>query len=433
MMKTLLLPFFCDGYDEKIFRSQIGRFEKEFVEMGVDLTVAEPISTYEQAEKAALSYHPFLYGLVILLPITWSEPRLAAVSARAFFGSPLLVFGVNEFELNGCRTENSSAPAAAALYGSLCEMGIPAELFFDFPKASEKKLKPIFMAAEAIQKLRGTKIGFFGHNFNGITEAGFDLSVLRKRFGTEVYSFDGSSLISRMEQMKQTDPLYRKYEKEAEKLHGLPEREKDRVIRMTAGLASFCGEYGLTALSIRCHTEFSQEYGLSCCLPLSILGNEISVACEADLPVLFTEHLLKLLSGGKTPTYADLRTFREDGMDVGACGFAPTNLTGERSETGGSGGYLTNTSDLNRGRITLARVLKKPEGKLQIHAVTGEMSVISDRLTEFGCAPYPMGHVTVDDMGAFLGNVGANHYAIVYDDVTEALRVFAKYENMELI
>ena len=434
MTKVLLLPFFCDGYDEEVMNMQVAVYRDALESMSFQVTTAEPIKTYAGAKEASETYHPFAFDLVVLLAATWSEPRLASVASRVFWGRPMVVVGINEFRLNDKRTEFSSAPASAALIGSFREMGVPCEFLVGDIEDSDNKAKlyKISRVAECLSALRNTKIGFFGHNFNGITEAGFDLSVLRRKLGTEVYSFDGSQLIRTLENLSEEDPLYIDAKEKVEaKISGLPESYKDKVIRMTAALKSYANEYDLQAIALRCHTEFSVEYGLSLCLPLSILGNELTVACEADMPVLLTEIILHNLSQGKTATYADLRTFTKEGMDVGACGMCPTDLTGDLAQASGENGYFANASDMNMGKVTLARLLKKPDGKLELHNATGYATPIEERLQEFGCPEYPMAHIALDsDMEAFMEKTGANHYAIVYGDVTDELKLFCKYSGV---
>ncbi len=431
MTKVLLLPFFCEGYDSNIFRTQLRSMTETLSSFGAEVTLEEPVSTYREASALQERLCPFAYDLVALVPITWSEPRLASVAARAFFGRPIVILAVNEFQLNGRRTEFSSAPAAAALYGSLREMGVPAVFLPGPVSENEEKLKTLFRAAETVSKLRRAKIGAVGHNFNGITAAGLDLSRLRKVYGTEVYSIDGSTLIRKAEALPEESDLYQKTDAEIGRTYsGLPAEYREKTVRITAGLRELIGEYDLDAIEVRCHTEFSMEYGLSMCLPLGIVGNEVAAACEADLPVLFTELVFKFLSGGKTPTYADLRTFTKDGMDVGACGFAPTDLTGKTGTVGGENGYLTNTSDLSEGTLTIGRLKKTQGGGFAFHASKAQAERIGNRLTEYGCAPYPMARIKPEEeMESFIANTGANHYAIIYDDVMPELRAFSTFTN----
>ncbi|MBP5288343.1 MAG: hypothetical protein J6Z79_00535 [Clostridia bacterium] len=443
--KALILPFFCEGYDREEALAQLDRVANLIQKAGVETETAELICDVKEAEAASLAYNPFRYDLAVLYPTTWSEPRLACVAARQFFGKPLAIWCVDEFVYQGRRVEMSAAPAAAALHGSLQEMGVMSELFVGQTPDEERdgRFFALADAARALSLLRGAKFGFYGQNFNGITAADFDLSLLRRRFGTEVYTFDGSDLIRRMESLDPASPAFlAERERVSALLAGSTGEHLDRIVRMCLGLRDTVAEYDLCALDVRCHTEFSQSYGLSACIPLSVLGNDFTTSCEADLPVIFTQYLLHLLSGGKVAAYVDLRTFHKDGMDVGACGMAPSSLTGNKIEVSGPEapgngnppGFLCNKSSFNPGRVSLARVLKFPAGKLGLHFTPATAEKMSGPIQEMGCPFYPMARVKPDmPMDRFLENVGANHYALVYDDVTLAADFFCRYAGMDLI
>ena len=443
--KALLLPFYCDGYDMDAANAQIGQLGELLTGWGVDVEAAAPIGDVAAAREASKTYNPYCYDFAVLFASTWSEPRLAAIAARQFFGMPLAVWCVSEFTYHGRRTEMSSAPAAAALKGSLQEMGVKCEFFADLDESHGKKEKFMALAnaARAISCLREGKIGFFGHNFNGITAADFDLSLLRRKLGTEIFSFDVSELIVKMQGFDADSAQYKAMEEKVlSKISGSTGAFLDKIVRMCLGLESYIAEFDLDALDVRCHTELSQTYGLAACLPLSVLGDQLPCSCEADLPVMLTQLILTLLSGGEISGYVDLRTFHEDGMDVGACGFAPCGMTGgkaqvsgpEAPENGAPGGYLTNKSGLNAGRLTMARLLKYPGGQLKLH-MTGATAVKEETpLQEQFCPYYPMAKLLPDvSMERFMQYVGANHYALVYEEVMPAAKIFCKYLDIELV
>lgn len=443
--KALLLPFYCDGYDMEAAAGQIDQLQQLLVDWGITVEVAAPIGDVAAAKAASLRYNPYCYDFAVLFAATWSEPRLASVAARQFFGMPLAVWCVSEFTYHGRRTEMSSAPAAAALKGSLQEMGVKCEFFADLDETHGKKEKLLALAkaARAITCLRESRIGFFGHNFNGITAADFDLSLLRRKFGAEVFSFDVSELIVKMQSLDAASEAYKAMEdKVLSRLSGSTGTFLDKIVRMCLGLDAYIRDFSLDALDVRCHTELSQTYGLAACLPLSILGDQLPCSCEADLPVMLTQLILSLLSGGETSGYVDLRTFHEDGMDVGACGYAPCGMTGgkaqvsgpEAPENGAPGGYLTNKSGLDEGRLTMARLLKYPGGQLKLH-LTGATAVKEEiPLQEQFCPYYPMAKLLPDvPMERFMQYVGANHYALVYDQVMDAAKYFCKYMDIELV
>ena len=439
--KALVLPFYCDGYDEEIFRKHLAKITDYIAACDVELEVADAMKSADEAEAAAAKYNPYRFDFAVLLPLTWSEPRLAAIAARQFFGRPLLVWSIPFFSLAGKSWENSSFTAAEALRGSLQEMGIRCEWISYLPEGEEnpklqKKIKTLATVARTISLLRNTRIGCFGHNFNGITSAGFDLSVLRRELGTEVYSIDGSELIARMQALTPEDPAYAKAAALAErKICGCMGEKKDAVIRMTAALMAYAEEYGWQAIDLRCHTEFSQTYGLTACLPWSMLGDEIICSGEADIPVVLTRLILHYLSDGKNSTYVDIRTIEEDGMKVGACGYAPCNLCiGDQAVVGGEGGYLTNTSCFKAGRLTLARVLKFPGSTLALHAVHGAAIGQMEPLQEYGCPVYPMTRIVPDvSVDDFVHYLGGNHYALVYEEVLDAMELFCRYTGIQLL
>ena len=443
--KALLLPFYCDGYDMQAANAQISQLASLLTDWGVEVEAADPIGDVDAARAASKTYNPYCYDFAVLMAATWSEPRLAAIAARQFFGMPLAVWCVSEFDYRGRRTEMSSAPAAAALKGSLQEMGVKCEFFADLDESHGKKEKLLALAnaARAITCLREARIGFFGHNFNGITAADFDLSLLRRKLGAEVFSFDVSELIVKMQSFDGASAEYKAMQSRVlSKLSGSTGAFLDKIVRMCLGLDAYIQDFSLDALDVRCHTELSQTYGLAACLPLSVLGDSLPCSCEADLPVMLTQLILTLLSGGEISGYVDLRTFHEDGMDAGACGFAPCGMTGgaatvsgpEAPENGAPAGYLTNKSGLNEGRLTMARLLKYPGGQLKLH-LTGATAVKEEiPLQEQFCPYYPMAKLIPDvSMERFMQFVGANHYALVYSQVMDSAKYFCKYLDIELV
>lgn len=439
------MPFFCEGYDESIAAKQVETAADNLRQLGMEITCAPMIRTVADAEKAAQDNNPYHYDLAVALITTWSEPRLPCVALRQFFGAPIAIWCQDEFALGGCRIEMSAAPASAALRGCLQEMGVPCELFVGMPLSEKKaeKMAALGTAGRAVSLLRNTKLGFFGHNFNGITAADFDLALLRKRLGTEVYAFDCSELLARMEQLDSADASYKAMEKRvADRLQGSTGEHFSRIVRMCVALESYIAEYDLAGLDIRCHTELSQTFGLSACLPLSILGDSLPCSCEADIPVMLTQMLLHYLSGGKVSAYVDLRTFHEEGMDVGACGYAPCSLTGGKAEVSGPEapgngnppGYLTNKSAFNEGEVTMARLLKLPGGQWKLHWTGAKAEKMPTPVQEMGCPYYPMARLCPDiSVERFMEYVGANHYALVYDKLAQSLMFFAKYTGIDLV
>ena len=434
----LLLPFCCEGYELDVAAAHVEKVTEFLTFCGMEVEVSPLIDTADKAQQAAMTYNAACYDMAVLFPVTWSEPRLACMAARAFFGKPLLVWCVGQFSHKGEMLEMSSLPASAALRGTLQEMGVLCEWISYLPEApyDEKKTQKVVSlsrAARALRMLENTRMVFFGHNFNGITSAGFDLSVLRSKFGTEVYSIDGSDLIDRMKKME-GEELEDAAKTVEQKVCGCMEAKKEDIIRMVAALRSYRKELGAQAVNMRCHSEFTATFGLTACLPLSVLGDEVITSCEADLPVTLTQLILHYLAGSNS-AYVDLRLLEEGSIKVGACGMAPCNMCmGGKAKVGGGDNYLTNTSFLKPGRLTMARLLKFPGGQMALHTATGKALGEMEPLREMGCAVYPMTEIVPDQkIDDFTEYLGGNHYALVYEDVMDALELFCKYADLELL
>ena len=56
--KALLLPFYCDGYDEDIFRQHLQQVKDFVAACDVDVETAAPMKTADEAEAAAANYNP---------------------------------------------------------------------------------------------------------------------------------------------------------------------------------------------------------------------------------------------------------------------------------------------------------------------------------------------------------------------------------------
>ena len=132
----------------------------------------------------------------------------------------------------------------------------------------------------------------------------------------------------------------------------------------------------LDAINVKCQPELSQIYGCVACLPLSLIaGESIVAACEGDLPVTVTMLMLHYLSG-KVVTYGDMLDIHDDQILLSPCGFAPLSLAaGEGVDT-----------ELREGRFPALEI--KLDG---------------------------------EDIKEFTEALKANHYALVYGDLTHEL------------
>lgn len=167
-------------------------------------------------------------------------------------------------------------------------------------------------------------------------------------------------------------------------------------------------------------------------MPLSMLGDEMVVSCEGDIPLVITQLILHYLTGAPI-SYGDVHHVMECSILFGACGFAPLSFATSRPVVNKHTALyegLLNSSPYKGGTVTLARLASTQSGTFKMH-IAGGTSVLSPRFHEVGCPPYPFINVEMDgDIDEFMQHLCSQHYAIVYGDVRQELTEFCRLASI---
>jgi len=185
---------------------------------------------------------------------------------------------------------------------------------------------------------------------------------------------------------------------------------------------------------VKCQYELSQEYGMTACLPLSLLSERGTICCcEGDVLCTVSMAMLAYLSGG-IATYGDVLDVRGDRVLLSACGFAPFSLAepgkpiriAKFDEPGIEG--LFDSFVLRPGRVTLAR-LAEGQGDYRLIVASGE-GLESEPRQGF----YPALEVRLDGGAeAFVETMPSQHYAFCYGDHAAALGALARLLGIEVV
>jgi L-fucose isomerase-like protein len=204
--------------------------------------------------------------------------------------------------------------------------------------------------------------------------------------------------------------------------------------RLTCALGDLVRERGWDAVSVKCQYELSQEYGMTACLPLSILSERGTICCcEGDVLCTVSMAMLAYLSGSIT-TYGDVLDVRGDRVLLSACGFAPFSLAepgkpvriAKFDEPGIDG--LFNSFALRSGRVTIARLVEG-QGDYRLIVATGQ-GLESELRQGF----YPALEVQLDGgTAAFVDTMPSQHYAFCYGDHAAALDQLGRLLGIEVI
>lgn len=452
--KALVIPFrFREGYPDEVVDQHVEMAMKVIRECDIDHDNSINVIYANDAEKVLQTYNPNNYDFVILLIPTWIEPVLVLQVAKSYQQLPIIVWGFGTFTHKGERVLLGSMAGSGVSKGTLKEMGIKHEYLYMNPEDEKtisnlkNKLKMIAKVARAISLLDRSRMISVGYLFGGMSLGDIDITRMRSKFGPELVEIDTYTLVQRIEKMKDDQPSLLKNKESMAKLIRNPiGRRIDRIAKMYTVLRQFVEESQAQAITVKCNFELSQQYGLTACVPLSVLGNEVIAGCEADIPLLLTQMILYYLSVGEITTYADIHEISTDRILVAACGYAPSSLCigGEiicdmpSASPQGLGAtfkdYVTNKNHLKPGNVTLARVLKNSDCGFTLHYTKGKSLGDIGRVSELDTPQYPFTEIKLEkDLYQFAQNIGSHHYAIVYTDIDAEIELFCKYKDVKFL
>ena len=274
-----------------------------------------------------------------------------------------------------------------------------------------------------------------------------DINKMRRVFGPELVVVDSFTVIRRMEEIENSGQDFQDSLNFINEQLSEPIGEKvEKITKMFMVLKRLIKENNGQAITVKCNFEFSQEYGLTACIPLSILGNDVVASCEADIPLTLTQLIMHFLSCGEITTYADIHELFDQKALVAACGYAPSglcinnevicDLPSKNPQGLGAtfGDYITNKNYLKSGRVTLGRFLKERDGGFTLHYTTGSALGSIGEVSELDTPQYPFTEIKIDaDLDKFAQNMGSHHYAITYKDIGEELELFCRYKDINFI
>jgi L-fucose isomerase-like protein len=376
-------------------------------------------------------------GVVIFLA-SWVECPAVMDVLREVEHLPLCLFGFPMCEINGKPESTGSYVSFAMIKGVLDRAGyryVPVLGDVD-SKEIKQKIACFCRAASAAAKLKRSRVGLVGYSSMSIYTGTFDHLFMRVKVGPEIEQIDSYTLINTaesksLEQKREVAGYYKK----AAMIH----REVgEQALLKSAGIylaaLDLIKTKELDALNIKCQYEFSKQYKMVPCVPLSLLADAGYVtSCEGDIPNTVSMLILNLLTK-QTVTYGDCMNHTGNTVKFSSCGFLPFSM-GEPH-----GGLITNFMPhpgftgiqcsfvMRPGKVTLARLV---EDRCCYHLLyftgTGEK-------TELRGGYMPALDVTLDaDVSELVKHYSGQHYAICYGDASEQIEMFSEVTGIRAV
>jgi len=299
----------------------------------------------------------------------------------------------------------------------------------------QRERAPEAEVRDALEALRGRRIGLVGDAPPGFTPSEYDAGLVERLFGVGVERVEIPDFFARVDQVP--EPVRAAERDDAcaaqPSLRALDPRHVERFAAVTSALRDWSAGRELSAIAVRCWPEFPTELGVCPCSSLSRLADAgTPTACERDVYGALTMLLAEALGAG--PTYivdtVDLDV-AANLVRVWHCGSAATTLAADPAHAtqdvhcnrriGVAGNFALKT-----GRVVLARLAEHPAdpGRLRLLLAGGESLPEPNRFQGNTAA------VRLDaDARAFVhGLVGGgfpHHTVLAWTDVRRELRAAA--------
>ncbi len=427
-------PDYQNDIGEHFAKQAVAHLEAQ----GIDI-VFDPVSHVDAVDAANAARELIKQDVdgVIAFLGTWIECSTAVAAIREFEHLPFAIWGFNMFQWEGMRNSTGSFVAVAVLKGALDRMEYNHKTIIGLPddESAINHAVAFCNAAGAAQALKHTRLGLVGYAAMAMYPGTFDHVLLRRHIGPEVVHFDSYTVIEYAKQIPENETR-----KAMDEIFGIAnvQATDDRLAKaVNVGLAlkRICDENNLNALNVKCQYEFSQQYCMTACIPISMTADMgIVSACEGDVIITTTMALLHHLTG-QVIYYGDILDLQDDQMLLSSCGFAPFSLKNEDDELliqeFGHKGFdgLICSITLKRGPLTFARLVEGSHGDYRINYGTGTGVETALRQGRF-----PGLEVKLDGSPEkLIETMASQHFAICYGDVTESIEDLCRILNIEAV
>ncbi len=376
-------------------------------------------------------------GVVIFLA-TWVECSVVMTVVRELEHLPICLWGFPMFMENRKMESTGSYVSYAMFKGTLDRVGYKYKGVLGLPdnQSAIEEVLNFCCAAKCIKQLKRTRIGLVGYSAMSIYPGTFDHVFMRAKIGPEIEHIDSFSVIKRAEKIKddETASVIGHLKSVAKIRNDVRQRDLVQVSKLFLSLKGLSSELDLHAMNVKCQPEFSKEYGMVMCVPLSTLAEQgIVSSCEGDMLNTVSMIILNYLSGSIV-TYGDAIHHDEEGVLFSSCGFIPYSFgdSGKREirkflpHPGFKG--IQNSFVLKKGKVTLIRLV---EDRCNYHIliITG-----TGLDTDLRQGYMPAIKVKLDgQVENLVNNYAGQHFAICYGDYSRQITDLCKLLGIDVV
>lgn len=405
-----------------------GEVQKALLDRGVlfyDAGIAYSIAGAREAGKALAGAN--VDGVVMLLA-SWMECSVTMALYREIEHLPLCMWGFPMWTEQGQEKSTGSYVSYTMFKGVLDRLGRSYKGVLGAPEEAADEVVRFSKVANAYQRLKRCSVGLVGYTAMSIYTGTFDHVLMRAIVGPEIQHIDSYSLIRRAEKqsLEARQAVAARLRTMACVRADVTEESLLKAAGLYLALMELRQELSLDAVNVKCQYEFSKEYAMTMCVPLSLAADDgLLCSCEGDILCTVSMLILGYLTG-QTIAYGDAINHTGNTLKLSPCGFMPFALGHGKKEItnfmpncGFSG--IQASFVMKPGRVTVIRLVEDIGG-YHIVYFTGEGLETQKRQGWM-----PALDVLLDGrMEDLLDHYSGQHYAICYGDVTREIEMLAK-------
>lgn len=404
---------------------------KLLIDRGIELyRVRKLICSSKEAQLAGKDLLKADVDALILLLGSWIECPVAMSIIREVEHLPILIWGFPMTMVNGTLQSTGSYVSYAMFKGVMDRIGYSYKGVLGRIDQEETidQVVNFAKASNAFQKLKRSKVGLVGYTSMSIYTGTFDHVLMRVKLGPEIEHIDSYTLIKTAENMDSSrlTKYYAMLRENTRISKDITGNDINKISSLFYAIMDLKEKRNLDAINVKCQYEFSKDYGMVMCVPLSLAAdNGIIASCEGDILNTVSMMILHYLSG-QVVTYGDAINHEGNILKISPCGFLPFSM-------GVPGQQYIQPFMPNRGftgvqtsfvmrpeRVTVLRIVEDI-GDYHILYFTG-----SGQDTQLRDGYFPALDILLDgDINELLNQYSGQHYAVCYGDISAEIEDLA--------
>jgi len=429
-----LILSFLKGQEKavELSREIIDYLEKE---LGVEvIEFSQPVAQRLQAKEAWMRFKAENVDAVILFNGTFNTGELVAEIIRNL-DCPYALWGLGELALE---TRDFSGSMVAVMAAGTIFKNLDKEFTFIYGTIKQEEVRKkvhIFVnTARAIAYLKEATVAVIGMRPDGFQIAGADELAIKKLLGTEIINVSTYTFSKIVKGINEKDiDSDVEIQKEIFDINPSDLPAVRGTSRMYLALKKIVKEKNIQAYAPECWPEFRDVDETPFCPANSRLTTQgIMASCECDIDGALTMMLGYAITGSSI-FFADFVNFIEDNNTIlfWHCGNAPYDLATSKPVCQKIFGGLSTSSVLKSGVVTVYR-LNSIKGQFMLH-VGGGNAIEAKPALKGSNIFIRMKSGNKEFVESLLENGIPHHNAIVYGDITEELKEFAKFMRIPIV